>query len=129
MPPGSNNPFGIKAAAGQPCVTVRMREESRSGRSVHIRAAFPKFATLADASRCMAACLPRTGPMPKRDATSMIRTLMPMRSPDATRPIRNMARYLNPSCAVGTCIATMRPVLNHIDLIQHGETCADPCRD
>ena len=49
MPPGSNNPFGIKAAAGQPCVTVRMREESRSGRSVHIRAAFPKFATLADA--------------------------------------------------------------------------------
>lgn len=49
MPPGSNNPFGIKAAAGQPCVTVRMREESRSGRSFHIRAAFPTFATLADA--------------------------------------------------------------------------------
>lgn len=49
MPPGSNNPFGIKAAAGQPSVTARTREETRSGRSFHIRAPFRKFATLADA--------------------------------------------------------------------------------
>lgn len=49
MPPGSNNPFGIKAAAGQPSVTVRTREETRSGRSFHIRAPFRKFATLAEA--------------------------------------------------------------------------------
>ncbi len=49
VPPGSNNPFGIKAAAGQPSVTVRTREETRGGKSFHIRAPFRKFATLAEA--------------------------------------------------------------------------------
>jgi hypothetical protein len=49
MPPGSNNPFGIKAVRGQPSVTVRTREETREGRSVYIDAPFRKFSSLAEA--------------------------------------------------------------------------------
>lgn len=49
MPPGSNNPFGIKAGRGQPSVTVRTREETREGRSVYIDAPFRRFSSLAEA--------------------------------------------------------------------------------
>jgi flagellum-specific peptidoglycan hydrolase FlgJ len=48
MPPGSKNPFGIKATGGQPSVTVPTREVIR-GKSVIINAAFRKFASLEDA--------------------------------------------------------------------------------
>lgn len=48
MPPGSNNPFGIKAVAGQPSVTVRTREVVR-GKSIYINAPFRKFASIAEA--------------------------------------------------------------------------------
>ena len=48
MPPGSNNPFGIKAVAGQPSVAVPTREFI-AGRYVTIKAAFRVFASLADA--------------------------------------------------------------------------------
>jgi len=49
MPPGSNNPFGIKALAGQPMVTVRTREVDRRGREYFINAPFRKFTTIAEA--------------------------------------------------------------------------------
>lgn len=45
MPPGSNNPFGIKAAAGQPYVTTRTHEYIH-GRYVAVDAKFAKFASL-----------------------------------------------------------------------------------
>lgn len=48
MPPGSNNPFGIKAAAGQPAVESATREVY-NGESVMISAKFRKFDTLAEA--------------------------------------------------------------------------------
>lgn len=48
MPPGSNNPFGIKALAGQPSVTVPTREVV-NGQSIMINAAFRAYATLEDA--------------------------------------------------------------------------------
>jgi flagellum-specific peptidoglycan hydrolase FlgJ len=48
MPPGSNNPFGIKARPGQPAVEALTREESH-GRSVHVMQPFRKFASLGDA--------------------------------------------------------------------------------
>lgn len=48
MPAGSNNPFGIKAAAGQPYVEARTREVVH-GRSIYITARFRKFDSLADA--------------------------------------------------------------------------------
>jgi len=48
MPAGSNNPFGIKAAPGQPSVTARTREVV-NGQSIHINAPFRKFATIAEA--------------------------------------------------------------------------------
>lgn len=48
MPPGSNNPFGIKARPGEPSVTVRTREVVH-GASVYENAAFAKFASIADA--------------------------------------------------------------------------------
>lgn len=48
MPAGSNNPFGIKAAAGQPFVEARTREVIR-GEDVTIVARFRKFDSLAQA--------------------------------------------------------------------------------
>ena len=49
MPPGSNNPFGIKALPGQECVSVSTREVDKYGRDYYINAAFRKFASLAEA--------------------------------------------------------------------------------
>lgn len=49
MPSGSNNPFGIKAKAGEPYVVAKTREEDRWGRSYWINARFRKFDTLEDA--------------------------------------------------------------------------------
>ncbi len=48
MPPGSNNPFGIKATAGQPCVACGTHEDV-GGRMVAITAKFRAFASIADA--------------------------------------------------------------------------------
>ena len=48
MPPGSLNPFGYKAVAGQPSVMVRTHEYIH-GRYVSILAPFRKFASLAEA--------------------------------------------------------------------------------
>ena len=48
MPPGSNNPFGIKAAPGQPSVMASTREEIH-GRSVYIQAPFRVFASINEA--------------------------------------------------------------------------------
>lgn len=48
MPPGSNNPFGIKAVAGQPSVSVPTHEVV-GGKRIAINAAFRKFASIADA--------------------------------------------------------------------------------
>ena len=48
MPTGSNNPFGIKAAQGQPYVEARTREVI-GGKSVYINARFRKFDSLDDA--------------------------------------------------------------------------------
>lgn len=48
MPPGSNNPFGIKARPGDPFVTVSTREVV-NGQSVYVDAPFRKFDTIADA--------------------------------------------------------------------------------
>jgi Mannosyl-glycoprotein endo-beta-N-acetylglucosaminidase len=48
MPPGSNNPFGIKAVAGQASVVCRTREVI-NGRSVYVNAAFAKYANFAEA--------------------------------------------------------------------------------
>ncbi len=48
MPTGSNNPFGIKAAAGQPYVEANTREEVH-GQSVMMVQRFRKFDSIADA--------------------------------------------------------------------------------
>jgi hypothetical protein len=48
MPAGSNNPFGIKAAAGQPFVEASTREVI-DGQSVVIVAKFRKFASMSEA--------------------------------------------------------------------------------
>jgi hypothetical protein len=48
MPAGSNNPFGIKAAAGEPYVEAHTREVIH-GKSIRIVAKFRKFASLNDA--------------------------------------------------------------------------------
>ncbi len=48
MPPGSNNPFGIKAASGQPYVEASTREEVH-GQSVMMVQRFRKFDSIADA--------------------------------------------------------------------------------
>ena len=48
MPPGSFNPFGIKAAKGQPSVLVATHEFV-AGRFVVVNAGFRKFASLAEA--------------------------------------------------------------------------------
>jgi hypothetical protein len=48
MPTGSNNPFGIKAAAGQPYVEATTREVIR-GKSVTVAARFRKFASINEA--------------------------------------------------------------------------------
>ena len=49
MPPGSNNPFGMKARPGDPFVTVRTREQDRDGHDYFIEAAFRKFRSIAEA--------------------------------------------------------------------------------
>ncbi len=48
MPPDSNNPFGIKAVAGQPAVEAGTREVI-SGQDISIVAKFRKFENLAEA--------------------------------------------------------------------------------
>ena len=48
MPPGSNNPFGIKAKAGEDFVTASTRE-FRNGRMVTEQARFRRFASLDEA--------------------------------------------------------------------------------
>lgn len=48
MPPGSNNPFGIKARAGEPSVGARTREVI-NGQTVYINDGFRKFASIAEA--------------------------------------------------------------------------------
>jgi hypothetical protein len=48
MPPGSNNPFGIKAAAGEPYVVARTHEV-RNGETITIDARFRQFPSVADA--------------------------------------------------------------------------------
>jgi hypothetical protein len=48
MPPGSNNPFGMKAAAGQDAVESMTREVV-NGESVQVSARFRKFGSLAEA--------------------------------------------------------------------------------
>lgn len=48
MPPGSNNPFGIKAQPGEPAVASPTREVE-DGKSVVVTAQFRKFASLTEA--------------------------------------------------------------------------------
>ncbi len=48
MPHGSNNPFGIKAVAGQPYVLARTKEE-RNGHLITTSAKFRKFNSILDA--------------------------------------------------------------------------------
>ena len=48
MPAGSNNPFGIKARAGEPSVGARTREVL-GGKDVYITDGFRKFDSIADA--------------------------------------------------------------------------------
>lgn len=48
MPEGSNNPFGIKAVAGEPFVTCQTREVI-NGASVMVPAKFRKFSSIDDA--------------------------------------------------------------------------------
>ena len=48
MPPGSNNPFGIKAVGDQPAVDS-MTREVLSGQSVTVSARFRQFASLSEA--------------------------------------------------------------------------------
>ncbi|MDX2291417.1 MULTISPECIES: glucosaminidase domain-containing protein, partial [Streptomyces] len=47
MPLGSNNPFGIKARAGEPSVTSRTREVNAQGQEYYIEAPFRKFDSVA----------------------------------------------------------------------------------
>lgn len=48
MPPESNNPFGIKAIAGEPCVEA-WTHEFVDGKRIEVRAKFRKFASMAEA--------------------------------------------------------------------------------
>lgn len=48
MPPGSNNPFGIKAAAGQPYVAC-MTTEHIKGRDIRVSQNFRKFVDMDEA--------------------------------------------------------------------------------
>lgn len=56
MPAGSNNPFGIKAVAGQPYVEARTREVI-NGQSVYVTARFAKYANFAEAFKAHAKLL------------------------------------------------------------------------
>lgn len=61
MPPGSNNPFGIKGLPGQPSVTA-MTTEFVAGRFVRVPQPFRKYASLSEAfidhSRLLATAAP-----------------------------------------------------------------------
>ena len=70
MPPGSNNPFGIKALPGQPCSAALTREVI-GGRGEVIHAAFRAFASLGEAFDAHAALLATGGPY------AHARTLLP----------------------------------------------------
>jgi flagellum-specific peptidoglycan hydrolase FlgJ len=48
MPPGSHNPFGIKARPGQPSVDA-VTAEFIGGRTIHVVQSFRKFASAAEA--------------------------------------------------------------------------------
>ncbi len=60
MPPGSNNPFGIKALPGQPFVGALTRE-FENGKWISIGQSFRKFDTLADAFDAHAQLLATSG--------------------------------------------------------------------
>lgn len=49
MPPGSNNPFGIKAGKGEPAIWAWTKEQAEDKRVIRIKAPFRKFDSLADA--------------------------------------------------------------------------------
>ena len=49
MPPGSNNPFGIKARAGEPAVMVDTREWSKARGYYYIHTGFKRFVSIDDA--------------------------------------------------------------------------------
>lgn len=61
LPPGSNNPFGIKALPGQASVTVTTREVDKYGRSFTIAAPFRQFPNIAAAFDAHAALLATAG--------------------------------------------------------------------
>jgi len=48
MPAGSNNPFGMKAVAGQPFVTATTHEVV-NGKTITVEAKFRKFNSIAEA--------------------------------------------------------------------------------
>lgn len=60
LPPGSNNPFGIKARPGEPYVVVPTREVFK-GKSTIVNAAFRKFASLSEAFEAHAKLLATAG--------------------------------------------------------------------
>lgn len=70
MPPGSNNPFGIKAYGDQPAVEAQTREVL-AGESVTIQAKFRKFETLTEAfeqhGKLLATGKPYVPAMEKKD--------------------------------------------------------------
>lgn len=57
MPPGSNNPFGMKARHGDPSVTVRTREQDHQGHDYYIEAPFRVFPSIEAAFDAHAALL------------------------------------------------------------------------
>jgi flagellum-specific peptidoglycan hydrolase FlgJ len=61
MPPGSNNPFGIKALPGQPFVSAMTREVTPKGDVLHIVQNFAKFEHLTAAFDAHAALLAHAG--------------------------------------------------------------------
>ena len=59
MPPGSNNPFGIKARPGEPFVETNTWEQDRHGRKFVVKARFRKFDSLDEAFTAHAQLLRR----------------------------------------------------------------------
>ncbi|MBW8753428.1 MAG: glucosaminidase domain-containing protein [Sphingomonadales bacterium] len=60
MPPGGNNPFGIKARPGEPFVKVDTWEQDRQGRTYRIEAKFRVYASLEEAFEAHAQLLQRS---------------------------------------------------------------------